>query len=145
MAKRLSETLEMYLKTILILEEEYNPVRTSQIAKARGVSAASVTEAVQTLQEKGLILHKAYQGVRLSAEGKRLAETILGRYNVLYRFLTNVLGMSEAAADRDACEIEHVVSVETVERIEAFLDHANRGGGMDPDEIKRFQEEFESK
>jgi len=145
MAKRLSETLEMYLKTILILEGEFNPVRTNQIAKARGVSAASVTEAVRSLQDKGLILHKAYQGVRLSAEGKRLAETILGRYDVLSRFLTNVLGMSATAADRDACEIEHVVSVETVERLEAFLDHANRGGGMAPDEIQRFQEEFNSK
>ncbi len=49
MAKKLSETLEMYLKTILILEREYNPVRVNQIAKVRGVSAASVTEAIQTL------------------------------------------------------------------------------------------------
>ena len=128
MAKRLSETLEMYLKTILILEGEYNPVRMNQIAKARGVSAASVTEAVQTLQEKGLILHKAYKGVRLSAEGRRLAETIKGRYDVLYRFLTDVLGLEEIAADRDACEIEHVVSAETLERLAAFLERLQLDG-----------------
>jgi DtxR family Mn-dependent transcriptional regulator len=145
MARKLSETLEMYLKTILILEREYNPVRMSQIAKARGVSAASVTEAVKTLQDKGLILHKAHQGVRLSAEGRRAAETIRERYDVLYRFLTGVLGLEATAADRDACEIEHVVSKETLERLAAFLDHANRGGGMAPEEIRRFQAEFKSK
>ena len=61
MTRKLSETLEMYLKTILALEREFNPVRVSQIAKARGVSPASGTEAIQTLQEKGLRRLKAYQ------------------------------------------------------------------------------------
>jgi DtxR family Mn-dependent transcriptional regulator len=142
MAKRLSETLEMYLKTILILEEEFNPVRVNQIARARGVSAASVTEAVQNLQDKGLILHKAYRGVRLSAEGRRLAEAIKRRYDILFRFFTDVLGLDEVAADRDACEIEHVVSPETLERFTAFLDHVENAA---PDEILRFQRDFESK
>jgi len=145
MAKRLSETLEMYLKTILILEGEYNPVRMNQIAKARGVSAASVTEAVQTLQDKGLILHKAYKGVRLSAEGRRLAETIKGRYDVLYRFLTDVLGLEQFVADRDACEIEHVVSAETLERLAAFLEQMHQGGDATRTEIGRFQDEFKTK
>lgn len=139
MAKRLSETLEMYLKTILILEEEFNPVRVNQIAKARGVSAASVTEAVQTLQEKGLILHKAYRGVRLSAEGRRLAEAIKRRYDILFRFFTDVLGLDDLTADRDACEMEHVVSPETLERFTAFLDHVESAAH---EEISRFREGF---
>lgn len=121
MARQLSEKLEMYLKTILTLEERYRPVRVNQIARERGVSAASVTEAIRTLQQRGLILHKAYEGVRLSAEGRRIAERIRNRYQVLQDFLTGVLGVNDATGKRDACEIEHVASPETMERLEAFL------------------------
>ncbi len=121
MSRILSETLEMYLKTILILERSYSPVRVKQIADERGVSAASVTEAIGTLQERGLILHKAYQGVRLSAEGRRVAEKIENRFEVLQHFLTDVLGVDPAIGRRDACEIEHVASAETMDRLEAFL------------------------
>ena len=37
MTPRLSDKLEMYLKTILTLERDYKPVRINHIAKARGV------------------------------------------------------------------------------------------------------------
>lgn len=126
MSGHLSEKLEMYLKTILQLEREYSPVRVGQIAKERGVSAASVTEAIATLQERGLILHKAYQGVRLSAEGRRVAERIENRFNVLQHFLTGVLGVDPVVGSRDACEIEHVASAETMERLEAFLQYMDQ-------------------
>jgi DtxR family Mn-dependent transcriptional regulator len=142
MVKKLSETLEMYVKTILVLEREFDPVRVSQIAKARGVSAASVTEAIRTLQDKGLIRHKAYGGVRLTPQGRRMARTIVGRYKVLYRFLNEVLGLSEAAAEREACEFEHVISPESVERLAAFLEFANRGGQGLSDSIARFHDYY---
>ena len=145
MVKKLSESLEMYVKTILVLEREFDPVRVSQIAKARGVSAASVTEAIRTLQDKGLILHKAYGGVRLTAQGRRMARTIVGRFNVLYRFLNGVLGLSEAAADREACEFEHVISPESVERLAAFLEFVDGDGDSLPAEIAKFQQQYKQR
>jgi DtxR family Mn-dependent transcriptional regulator len=126
MARKLSDRLEMYLKTILVLEREYNPVRVNQIAKERGVSAASVTEAIHTLQDKGLILHQAHRGVRLSAEGRRVAQQIEARFEVLRYFLVEVLGVKQIMADRDACEIEHVASAETMDRLIAFVEYVHR-------------------
>jgi len=123
MARKLSDKLEMYLKNILALEREYSPVRVNHIAKVRGVSAASVTEAIHALRDKGLILHQAYRGVRLSAEGRRVAHEIEGRYEVLRRFLNEVLGVPESLAGRDACEIEHVASTETMKRLTAFREY----------------------
>ena len=123
MTKKLTESLEMYLKTVLVLEREYNPVRISQIAKLRGVSAASVSEAIQTLQGKGLIRHRAYQGVELSAQGRRIARRVEGRYRVLHHFLAEILGVSALSAQRDACEIEHIASAETMDRVTAFLEY----------------------
>ena len=143
MAKKLSETLEMYLKTILILEREYNPVRVNQIAKVRGISAASVTEAIQTLQEKGLILRRAYHGVRLSAEGRRVAGRVEDRYEVVRYFLTEVLGVGEAVARRDACEIEHVATTETIDRLKAFLEYVHRCKLNVGEVVSHFQEYYE--
>ncbi len=143
MTRHLSDKLEMYLKTILILEREYSPVRVGQIAKERGVSAASVTEAISTLQERGLILHKAYRGVRLSAEGRRVAERIEQRYNVLQHFLTEILGVEETTGCRDACEIEHVASPETMDRLSAFLDYVERCTMNVSEVISHFKDYYE--
>ena len=123
MARNLSDKLEMYMKTILQLERQYSPVRVNHIAKERGVSAASVTEALGNLQQRGLILHKSYQGVRLSAEGRRVAERIENRFLVLQHFLTEVLGVDPVTGARDACEIEHIASGETIDRLDAFLQY----------------------
>ncbi|UCH84066.1 MAG: metal-dependent transcriptional regulator [Candidatus Latescibacterota bacterium] len=123
---KLSDKLEMYLKTILLLEREYKPVRVSHIAKMRGVSAASVTEAIHTLQDRGLILHRAYGGVRLSAKGRRKARQIEGYHDVLRHFLTDILGVGEPLATGDACEIEHVASAETMERLTAMLEYLDQ-------------------
>jgi DtxR family Mn-dependent transcriptional regulator len=142
MARKLSDRLEMYLKTILILEREYNPVRVNQIAKVRGVSAASVTEAIHTLQDKGLILRQAYRGVRLSAEGRRVAQQIEGRFEVLRYFLTEVLGVREPLARRDACEIEHAASAETMDRLTAFVEYVHRCKLNVPEVISHFHDYY---
>lgn len=126
MSRKLSETQEMYLKTILHLEERFKPVRMTHIAEERGVKAASATEAIQTLLAKGLVLHQPYGEVRLSAEGRRVADRIENRYVVLQDFLTGILGLDHGLAERDACEIEHVASPETMKRLTAFLQYVNR-------------------
>jgi DtxR family Mn-dependent transcriptional regulator len=123
MSRGLSETLEMYLKTILQLEREYNPVRVGHIAKARGISAASVSEAVTTLREKRLILHRPHGDVRLSAQGRRIAAEIERRHDVLFGFLHRILGVEERTAARDACDIEHVASRETMDRLEVMFEY----------------------
>lgn len=142
MAKRLSESQEMYVKTIFVLEREFDPVRVSQIAKARGVSAASVTEALRTLQDRGLIRHKAYGDVRLTAKGRRMAKTIVDRFDVLYRFLNGFLGLPKSAAKNEACEFEHVISPESLERLAALLEFADRDGGGLSRAIEQFQENY---
>jgi DtxR family Mn-dependent transcriptional regulator len=55
-----------------------------------------------------------------------VASAVEGRYHVLRDFLSEILGISEAVAERDACEIEHVASPETMERLTAFLEYVGR-------------------
>jgi DtxR family Mn-dependent transcriptional regulator len=133
----------MYLKTILQLQRRYQPVRVKQIADELCVSSASATQAIQTLREKGLVLHRAYGGVRLSAEGTRVASGVEGRFQVLRDFLAEILGLDPVRAARDACEIEHVVSPETLQRLTAFLEYVGRCKLNVSQVIGHFQEYYQ--
>lgn len=122
MSKKLSSNMEMYLKTILRLGEGGEPVRVKDIAEKMRITMPSVSEALRTLKRKGLVLHPSYGEVKLSARGRSVAEGVNDRFEVLQRFLTDVLKVNERVAAREACEIEHVVGNDTFERLTAYLD-----------------------
>jgi DtxR family Mn-dependent transcriptional regulator len=119
---KLSPNMEMYLKTILRLEEAQKPVRVKAIAESLGVTMPSVSEAMRTLKGKGLVRHPSYGEVKLSAKGRRLAESVNDRFVVLQRFLVEVLKVDEKVARIEACEIEHVLGSDTFARLTAYLD-----------------------
>jgi Mn-dependent DtxR family transcriptional regulator len=129
----------MYLKSILLLEQDGRAVRVKDVADAMSVTMASVTEAVGTLKGKGLVLHDSYRDVRLTAKGRRTATEILHRFEVLRRFLREVLGVKEGQARIDACEIEHVASGETMQRLTAFLEYMGMCRHNVPAVIQHFQ------
>ena len=67
------------------------------------------------------MIHEPYQGVELTAKGRRAAEDVKKRHAILSRFLTQVIGVSPKTADIDACKMEHTVSRETIEKLHAYL------------------------
>lgn len=123
MSKKLSSNMEMYLKTVLRLGRDHESVRVKDIAESLGITMPSVSEALRTLKTKGLVLHPSYGEVRLSAKGKRVAVGINDRFEVLQRFLVEILKVDERVAEHEACEIEHVLGNDTFERLTAYLDY----------------------
>ncbi len=123
MDKKLSPNMEMYLKTILRLGRDNDTVRVKAIAEKMGITMPSVSEALRTLKTKGLVLHPSYGEVKLSARGKRLADGVNDRFEVLQRFLVEILQVDESVAELEACEIEHVVGKDTYQRLLIFLDY----------------------
>ena len=67
--------------------------------------------------------HASYGEVSLSDRGRRLAEGVNDRFEILQRFLIDILGVDEEVAEREACEIEHVVGKDTYLRLTAYLDY----------------------
>ena len=64
------QTIEEYLETVKTLEEmEGSPVRTSSLARVLTVSAASVSEMLRRLSEKGMVRYTPYGGVSLTEKG----------------------------------------------------------------------------
>ena len=56
--------------------------------------------------------------------GARVAAHVLGRHRVLKAFLLK-LGVCDETAEKDACLMEHILSAETMERVQDFLGKKN--------------------
>ena len=112
----MQESGEMYLETILILSRENNIVRSIDVAEYMGFSKPSVSRAMSKLKEGEYILIDGEGHIALTEKGRRIAETIYERHNVLSEFFMS-LGVNKETAIDDACRIEHYISQETFDAI----------------------------
>ncbi len=108
------------MKTIYELEEKYGSAAPSDIAKKLDVRAPSVTSALQKLDALGMAEYQRYQHVNLTEKGRKIAEMLDRRHNTLRDFLI-LIGVEEQIAKSDACEIEHVVHKETIDKLALFM------------------------
>ena len=114
---------EDYLEAILFIEEKKGVVKSVDIANHLGVSKPSVNKALTLLQEMGYVNKPNYQQVTITAEGRQKARAVAQKHTALTRLLSEVLGVSEETAEKDACKIEHDISEETTEKLKVFLEN----------------------
>ena len=117
---KLTQSLEDYLEVIHVLLQTNKIARIRDIAAALTVKMPSVARAVAELKKQGLVSQEPYSGVELTEEGKRVAVVILNRHLLLRQFLF-LLGVSDDNANTDACNMEHILSAETLAKIEEFM------------------------
>ncbi len=118
---KLSEIEEGYVETIHSLIEEHGYARVADIAAALGVKPPSVTSMIRRLDEQKFVDYTRYRGVVLTKKGRQLAEALGRRHRALKAFLV-MIGVSEENAEKDACEIEHKMNRETVEKLAKFVE-----------------------
>src|SRR4030042_2687261 len=90
----IEERLEEYLRVIGLAAEQGDRATTSYLARRLGVSMPSITEMLQRLSAKGLIYHKLRGPVTLTAEGHRIASSLIRRHRLWESFLVRFLGFS---------------------------------------------------
>ncbi|UCG82200.1 MAG: metal-dependent transcriptional regulator [Dehalococcoidia bacterium] len=115
-------SMEDYLEAIAVLREEEVEVRVTQISKRLGVKKPSVTAALHKLSEDGLVKHRRYGHVELTGKGRKIAEEVMRRHEVLFRFLSEILGVDSDTAQEDACKVEHSLSPTSLERLAKFVE-----------------------
>ncbi len=116
-----TSSLQDYLEVILNLLQEKDTARVTDIADRLDIAKPSVIQGLSILKEKGLIRQDPYGPVELTEEGRHYAMKIRHKHKIIYGFLTQVLKVSPAAAEKDACLIEHDLSGETFEKLLQFL------------------------
>lgn len=117
----IKESGEDYLETILIIRNRKGFVRAVDIAEERGVSKPSVSRALSILTENGYVNVAPDGEVKLTAQGLDRAENIFDRHRLITHFFTDVLHVSGATAEADACRVEHALSTETFEKLKEYL------------------------
>lgn len=112
-----SESEEMYLETILVLQNEKSEgVHAVDIARRMGFSKPTVSEYLKKLRKRGLVTVNEESHVALTEEGRRIANGIYDRHTVISEMF-KMLGISPEVATEDACRIEHYISDETFQHI----------------------------
>ncbi|MFB3851115.1 MAG: metal-dependent transcriptional regulator [Acidobacteriota bacterium] len=112
----LGESLEDYAEAILELEKLNGVARVTDLAEKLSVSKPSVTEALNVLKEKEIIVYSPYKPIRLTAKGKNLAKKIKQRHDILTDFLTNILCVEPKKAESQACRMEHILEPEVIQK-----------------------------
>ena len=112
--------LEEYLEAIHGLEEEGVSVIQARLVERIGHSAQSVSEMVHRLEAEGY-LRRDGRGVRLTALGRRRAESVVRKHRLAERFLVEVVGLPWHRAHLEAGRWEHVISDEVEARFVEIL------------------------
>lgn len=124
--EKMSESSEDYLEAMVMLGgTTQQSVRAVDVATKLGVSKASVNKAMTNLKEKGLATQPYYGDITLTESGYEYGRSVLDRHELLYRFLNQVIGLSEEAADDEACQMEHAISDESFVKWAAYIDSLN--------------------
>ena len=118
--KNMTASLEDYLEAIYFLNGEQGQVRVTDLAAELGISKPSVNRAINTLKCQGYVLHEHYGSLSLTPQGLELAKNIASRHKILKRFLVEVLDVEETQAEQEACSIEHMLSMDTIKKIDAL-------------------------
>lgn len=116
-----SNSEENYLKAIYHLQAENDTVSTSALAQQLKAKPASITDMMKKLSAKGLLNYKPYYGFTLSADGKKIALTIVRRHRLWEFFLAQKLGFNWDEVHEVAEELEHVSSKKLIEKLDAYL------------------------
>ena len=130
---RLSEAIENYAKAIYARARRGDgTVTTNALAERVGVSAGSVSAMVKKLAERGLVEHEPYRAVQLTAEGRRVALSVLRHHRLLELYLAEHLGVPWDRVHEEAEALEHVISEDLAARIAAKLGHPTHDPHGDP-------------
>ena len=116
-----STSEENHIKAIYHLQHTGDVVTTNEVAGRLQTKAASVTDMLKKLKNKGLLNYEPYQGFTLSKEGKKLALNIVRKHRLWEYFLVNHLQFGWDEVHEIAEELEHINSPLLIEKLDAFL------------------------
>ncbi len=118
----MTSSLEDYLEAVFVLSKQKTSVRLTDIAEHLGVSKPSVNRAVNTLTQNGFLEHVTYGDIIITPAGESYAANVLRRHKLIKQFLMDKLGVDEKTAENDACQMEHVMSAVTIDKLYEYLE-----------------------
>lgn len=119
----LTHSAAHHLLAIQELKDKRGYARVTDVARYLNITTGSASTNLKILRQKKLVLEDDNRFLSLSEEGEGLARFVLARKGLFLRLFVDVLGVSAEQADIDSCKIEHLVSAETTEKLQRFLEN----------------------
>jgi DtxR family Mn-dependent transcriptional regulator len=123
MSGHLIDTTEMYLRTILELEEEGVVPMRARIAERLDQSGPTVSQTVARMERDGLVRVAGDRHLELTGEGRRLATRVMRKHRLAECLLVDVIGLEWEQVHAEACRWEHVMSEAVERRVLELLHH----------------------
>jgi DtxR family Mn-dependent transcriptional regulator len=115
------DTTEEYLEAILEIEEEgITPIR-ARLVERLGLSAPAVSETVNRLVDHGYAELMDDRSLRLTAEGRSIATSIVRRHRLAERLLVDIIGLEWEKVHKEADRWEHAISADVEEKLVQLL------------------------
>jgi DtxR family transcriptional regulator, Mn-dependent transcriptional regulator len=145
MENYLSSNMEDYLEAIGVLEDKNGVVRVKDIGKFLNVANPSVTSALNTLSQKGFVIHERYGYVKLTRQGEKKSREVQKKHNILVKFLSDILNIDAKTAVEDACKMEHALSPQTFRKLTKFIEFVETSpDSQRPDWLKGLDHYFKT-
>lgn len=103
------------------MERDGEPAIAARLAEIISVSAPTVTMTLKRMSRDGLIELDRRKGIRLTEEGRLAAQSVLRRHMLTEWLLAEMLHVPWAQTHSNAHQIEHALSQDLEERLNASL------------------------
>ena len=117
----LIDTTEMYLKSIIELEEQGIVPLRARIAERLEHSGPTVSQTIARMERDGLVIVDEDRHLELTQEGRELATHVMRKHRLAERLLADVIGLDWSLVHDEACRWEHVMSEQVETRLLSIL------------------------
>ncbi len=132
--EHVSDREESYLKAIYILNTlQINSIKsaefkilyitTSSLASYMKATPPAITDMIKKLHGKTLVIHKKYQGVKLSKKGLIYAKKIIRKQYLWQVFLANKLKLELSIITEISEKLKHIDSDIMLDRLDDFIEN----------------------
>ena len=140
----ISQEAEEYIEMIYKLQKRNGMAKTKELSEIMHVVPGSITNTIEHLESHGLVTHEPYRGVKLTLQGQRIALDIIRRHRLAECLLSELLKAEWSTVHEDACKLEHALSKQLTDLLEARLGYPKfcPNGNPIPTEDGRIEEPY---
>ena len=120
--RNLNPASKEYLEAVFELEEEGHRVLQARIGERLGLAPATVSEGVRRLVTEGYVVVEGTRDIKLTDEGRSVAEALVRRHRLAERMLVDILGIPWHLCHEQAEDWEKVMTPVVEEAILAKLE-----------------------
>ena len=118
-----THSMAHYLTAVHALHRSTGYARATDVADFLNVSRGAASMALAQLKKRQWITEDESRYLYLSERGMFIAKQVERNFRVLSQFFEHVLGAAPEVASSDACKMEHLLSMETGQRLIWFMEH----------------------